>query len=228
LLALAGVMALSPLWRRPVLIAGFGLSVGLVTVRIGDAVRLGRVGYGNQPTSWFSTVTILAGVVAGVAGLVASHGLRRARPHRSWAPVGPLAVTAGALAVWAAGHLIKPYHDYRGGIGEPGASGLVWLLVGAGVVAVVIGATRLEWQLGISLLCAVALIPVVDAVGDLVFRLAGRAGDETPTLGWWITEVAVVVVIGAVGSMLRPPPLGATRVSLAPLRRRLGARRRPV
>ena len=215
MLALAGLLALAPLWRRPMLAACFGLAVVLVAVRLGEVIRMQRIGSGEGPTSWFTTVTLLAAVVAAVACWLSW----RPQGSRPWAPVIPLAVVVAAGLVWSVAHLIKPYHDYRGGIGDPSQTGLVWLLIAVVMVALTLFATRLEWILGISLLCVVALVPAVDAIGDVVWRLSGRQGAERGTVGWWITYLAVIVLLVSVGTLLRPPPLGTARASLAPLKR---------
>lgn len=213
MLALAGLLALAPLWRRPMLAACFGLAVMLVALRVGEVIRMQRITEG--PGVWFTTVTLLAAVVTAVACALSwrQHG------SRPWAPVVPLAVAVAAGLVWSVAHLIKPYHDYRGGIGDPSQTGLVWLLTAVVIVALILFATRLEWILGISLLCVVALVPVVDVIGDIIWRVSGRQGAERGAVGWWITYLAVIVLVVSVGTLLRPPPLGTARASLAPLRR---------
>jgi hypothetical protein len=127
-------------------------------------------------------------------------------------------------SLWSVAHLIKPYHDYRGWIGDPNQTGLAWLLMAVVMVTLTLLATRLEWILGISLLCVLALVGAVDAIGDAVWRLSGRQGNEQGTVGWWITCLAVIVLIASVGTVLRPPPLGTARASLASLRRLRRAR----
>ena len=67
MLALAGLLALAPLWRRPMLAACFGLAVKLVAVRVGEVIRMQRIGSGASPGLWFTTVTLLAAVVAASA-----------------------------------------------------------------------------------------------------------------------------------------------------------------
>jgi hypothetical protein len=108
---------------------------------------------------------------------------------------------------------MNTYSSYGVGVGEPVLARLLWFLVAAVALCITALASWVDWVTGMSLLIGVAVLPVADLIGDVVWRLSGNQGAEAATAGWWITYGAVIVMIVTIGSMVRSPGGGGQRLT---------------
>ena len=138
-LALVGFLALAPLWRVPLLSGCLGVAASLLAVRLGEVTRLTTV---TAIPRWLDLDTVL---FAAPVVLLCAVLVRRHRSSEPWIPRLALLVIAGAAIAWGAGHLIPPYSVDGRWYGEPGITGVSWVLGVAVVVGLTVVASRLEW-----------------------------------------------------------------------------------
>ncbi len=172
------------------------LAAALAALRAGDASRLGY--FESAPFSFsFSAGSVTLALVACVTAALALRRRQRETAGQDRSVVDSrLWLFAGAALVWGFGRLLAIYELYDDPFGKTSADTTSWIVVGLVTAGLALAYLKLDRVSGFWLLAGLAVLPVVDLVGELLFLGYGDV-DPTPSpmLGFWVTFLPVVIMV---------------------------------